>query len=175
VLGAKAPHLERQGAAVGIHATLAGVDQAAQLVQGSSGASTAVADEGRSWARVEVLGRWRVSHFGRTVELAPQVARLVKLVASMNGSVHIEEVLEALWPEATPERGRRRLRNVSARLTRSAGPVVVRRGELLVLAEGVSLDAALFQSRARRALSILLLAALITRLRPQLELRKPSI
>ncbi|GEM_PF-2248971 len=155
VLGHKAEHLRRQGAALSLPAALAAVDESLAGVPAPAlSGRPAAPEQGRTWARVEVLGRWRVTRFGRTVALAPQVARLLKLIACRAGLAHVDEVLEVLWPGASPERGRRRLRNVLARLARSAGPLVERRGECLALAEGVGLDAAMFETSARQALSL---------------------
>lgn len=106
---------------------------------------------GEPWASVETLGRFRVCRHGRPVRLAPQAARLVKLVAAGRGAAHVEQVMESLWPEVDPDVGRRRLRNVLARLHREAGPVVVREDQALVLADGVAMDAQAFETEARQA------------------------
>lgn len=105
------------------------------------------------WASVKVLGRFEVHRGGRRVVLEPQPACLLKLVVVSAGLVHVEQVMEALWPEVSPERGRRRLRNVLSRLHRAGGPVVVRQGEALVLGQGVLTDLAEFDELCQRALS----------------------
>ncbi len=104
---------------------------------------------------VQMLGSFRVRHENREVALPPQVALLVKLVALRDQPMHVEEVIETLWPEVDPSRGRRRLRNVLSRLHRLAGPLVERRGESLSLANEVTVDARSFRDAARRALHAL--------------------
>jgi non-specific serine/threonine protein kinase len=104
------------------------------------------------WASVKLLGHFQVRHEGHPVYLAPQVARLVKLLAATGQPVHVEQAIETLWPEVDPERGRRRLRNVLARLRRAVGPIVMREGQLLLLAPGVAIDAVRFSDEARQAI-----------------------
>ncbi len=103
------------------------------------------------WASVKTLGHFEVRRGGRPVHLAPQVALVVKLVVAAGQAVHVEQAMETLWPEVDPERGRRRLRNVLARLHRAAGPIVVRAGHELVVAPGVTLDTQRFEAEARQA------------------------
>lgn len=105
------------------------------------------------WVSISALGGFEVAHGDRRLHLEPQVARLVKLLVVQRPSLHVEQAMEALWPEAAPERGRRRLRNVLSRLHRAAGPLVVRRGDTLALGEGVDLDAARFEGEATRAIT----------------------
>jgi DNA-binding SARP family transcriptional activator len=89
---------------------------------------------------VSTLGGFSIKVAGREVKLAPQVSRLVKLVASESAAVHVEVVIETLWPDVDARRGRRRLRNVMARLHRSAGALLDRHGDLISLARGVQVD-----------------------------------
>ncbi len=104
---------------------------------------------------VEALGDFRLLRAGRSVELSPQPARLVKLVVAAGRPLHVEEAIDALWPEAAPSTGRTRLRNTLSRLTRAAGRVIVREGESLRLAREVVVDAHRFERAARRALDML--------------------
>jgi DNA-binding SARP family transcriptional activator len=62
--------------------------------------------------------------------------------------------IDALWPEAGREAGRNRLRTVLNRLRAEAGEVVVRRGDMLLLAPEVRLDLGLFETDGRRALAL---------------------
>lgn len=146
-LGNEADELLRKGAAMDPTVVLA---QVRAEIPGTPASS---AEE--PWASVEALGRFQVRHYGRPVHLAPQVARLVKFVAVAGQPVHVEQAIETLWPEVDPERGRRRLRNVLARLHRAAGPIVTREGQALVLAPGVALDAIRFRDEARQAVAAL--------------------
>ncbi len=104
---------------------------------------------------IEALGDFRLLRAGRPIELAPQPARLVKLVVAAGRPLHLEEAIDALWPEAEPRTGRTRLRNLLSRVTRSAGRVLVREGETLRLAQEVVVDADRFEVTARRALDML--------------------
>jgi len=110
-------------------------------------------DRDQPQAFVQVLGGFQVLWGGAAVHLPPQVGRLVKLVAVSGGQVHVEQAIELLWPEVAPALGKRRLRNVLSKLTRAAGPLVVRAASTLRLGPGVTVDALRFEAAARRALS----------------------
>jgi DNA-binding SARP family transcriptional activator len=98
-----------------------------------------------------VLGRFSLSEAGRPVPINPSVeVQLLKYVA-LNTRAHAEQVMEVLWPEAGREAGRNRLRTVLNRLRVSAGNVVERNGETLVLNEAVHVDLNEFLTEARRA------------------------
>lgn len=109
--------------------------------------STAQRPASREAPSVEVslLGRFVVRDGHAVVTPPPGLAaKLLKVVALQGRSVHVEEVVEALWPDAEPGRGRARLRNVMSRLRTGAGPLVVRSGDTLAIAPGVLVDATLF-------------------------------
>ncbi|MHB1783278.1 MAG: BTAD domain-containing putative transcriptional regulator [Acidimicrobiales bacterium] len=146
----EAEETTRRGATLDPSAALAAV-----RVQQTASLAPSALRCGGSWASVQTLGRFQVQRGVTIVRLAPQVARLVKLVAVRGQPVHVEEAIETLWPEVAPERGRRRLRNVLSRLVRHAGPLVVRDGEALVIASGVVLDSARFEAAASAALTAL--------------------
>ncbi len=101
---------------------------------------------------IEVLGTFRLRRAGVVRHLAPQVARLVKLLVLSPEGLHVDQVVEQLWPETDPRTGRRRLRNVASRLARAAGPLLLRNGDHLRLVEGVEVDAWAFADAARDAL-----------------------
>ena len=103
-------------------------------------------------AEIWVLGGFEVRRDGHEVRLAPQVARLVKRLVLSPEGLHVEQAIDFLWPEATAQRGRRRLRNLLARLSRAAGPVVVRRGEAVRLAPGMVVDMIRFETAASEAI-----------------------
>jgi DNA-binding SARP family transcriptional activator len=110
-------------------------------------------DEVRAWASVQALGGFQVLRDGAVVQLPPQVARLVKLLVVGGRQAHVEQAVESLWPEVAPALGRRRLRNVLSKLSRAAGPLVLRQASTLRLAPGVAVDALCFESAARQALA----------------------
>ena len=98
-----------------------------------------------------VLGRFSLTEAGRRVSLNPGMeAQLLKYLA-LNTRVHAEQAIEVLWPEVGRAAGRNRLRTVLSRLRVSAGDVVERQGETLVLNESVQLDVNEFLTEARRA------------------------
>jgi ATP/maltotriose-dependent transcriptional regulator MalT/DNA-binding SARP family transcriptional activator len=102
-----------------------------------------------------VLGRFALTRGGRGVPMAAgQAAQLLKMVAVSGGRVPADVAIEALWPEAGREAGRNRLRTVLNRQRAEAGDVIVRAGDLLLLAPEVRVDLALFEAEGRRALAL---------------------
>jgi DNA-binding SARP family transcriptional activator/ATP/maltotriose-dependent transcriptional regulator MalT len=100
---------------------------------------------------LSVLGRFSLAEAGRPVTLNPSMeAQLLKYLA-LNARAHAEQVIEVLWPEVGRAAGRNRLRTVLSRLRVSAGNVVEREGESLVLNEAVHVDLNEFLTEARRA------------------------
>lgn len=79
-------------------------------------------------------------------------AKLLRLLAvSPPRGLPTDEVLEHLWPDLEPEKGRVRLRNVLSRLRATSGELVVRAGTSLRLADGVEVDLRRFLDRAADA------------------------
>jgi len=103
---------------------------------------------------VYVLGRFAVVRGGVEVPLPPgRPEKLVKFLAARpGGRAHVEEAVEALWPNVSPTSGRKRLRNVLSRLREACSELVVRQGEILSIDDRVEVDAHLFERDARRAL-----------------------
>jgi DNA-binding SARP family transcriptional activator len=97
---------------------------------------------------IRTLGRFDVRRDGQPVHLAPAVASAVKVVVAAGGSIPVDQLIDRFWPEADPEAGRSRLRTVLARVRRSAGDVLVRRDELVELADGTSVDSLAFEAEA---------------------------
>jgi DNA-binding SARP family transcriptional activator len=79
--------------------------------------------------------------------------RLVGVVAANGGSATLDLVSDAIWPGDDVEASRARLRNVLLRLRRAVGDVVVRSGNGLRLAPGISCDLHEFERKAADALS----------------------
>lgn len=127
----------------------AGVDSVAELTARLEPAS-AVEPAG---AEVVVLGRFEVRRDGERCTPPPgMAAKAVKVLAVRGGRLHVDELAEELWPDAGPDVGRTRLRNVLTRLRRSSGELVVREGDLVSLAPDVVVDAVAFEAAARAAL-----------------------
>ncbi len=103
---------------------------------------------------ITVLGSFSLVEGGAETPVPPGLpAQLLKLVAVSGGKIHAEEAAETLWPDAAQGRGRTRLRNVLSRLRETVGPVIVRDGETIGLAEGIEVDAIEFESLARQAVA----------------------
>lgn len=71
---------------------------------------------------------------------------------AVEGAAPIDRVIDVLWPDADPARGRARLRNVLARLRAAVGDVVERDGERLVLGRGVEVDVRRFDRLVEEAM-----------------------
>jgi DNA-binding SARP family transcriptional activator len=78
-------------------------------------------------------------------------AQALKYVALHGGRASTDQLVEALWPDAEPGKGRARLRNVLTRLRRD-GEVLVRSGDSVALPPGTTVDVALFHAEADLAL-----------------------
>jgi len=99
-----------------------------------------------------LLGRFELTVAGRPLPLGPgQEARLLKFVAVSDGRVHTEQAIEAFWPEVGRSAGRHRLRTVLNRLRATAGTVVARSGDMLVLDATLRVDVHEFLAEAGRA------------------------
>lgn len=97
---------------------------------------------------IRALGHFEVRRAGELIILPPgKPEQLVKLLAVWGGRCHAEAVIEALWPDVEAESGRKRLRNVLNRLRTSAGDLVRRQGDSLVLARA-EVDADTFVQEA---------------------------
>jgi DNA-binding SARP family transcriptional activator len=96
--------------------------------------------------RVALLGSFAVVHGVELVTPAPgNPATLVKLLG-LRGTLTSEQAIDNLWPEADVATGRARLRNLLNRIRSQSGELVVRTGDALALARGVSTDVAQFEA-----------------------------
>jgi DNA-binding SARP family transcriptional activator len=117
---------------------------------------------------LSLLGRFELTVAGRVVPFGSgQEGRLLRMVAVSGEGLHTEQAIEALWPGVSPETGRHRLRTVLNRLRSSAGNLVARKRDLLVLDRTVRVDLAELLAQARRAEALasrdLALAATVAR------------
>ncbi len=75
-----------------------------------------------------------------------QAARLLRMLAVAEHSMHVDVIIDRLWPDATTDIGRRRLKNVMSRLRTAIGHANVhRRGDLVWLDETVEIDVRRFR------------------------------
>jgi DNA-binding SARP family transcriptional activator len=80
------------------------------------------------------------------------VGRMIAIVALRGSVVHVDELVDALWPDADVGVGRTRLRNVLSRSRQLTDSILCRDGELVRLTEGVEVDAITFEAAANDAL-----------------------
>ena len=103
--------------------------------------------------RIRALGLFAFTRGGTERSLPPGRPDLVvKFLVARGGRALTDEVIETLWPEVEPVSGRKRLRNALSRLRGTAGELVLRDGESLMLAAEVEVDSLAFEQLARRAL-----------------------
>lgn len=102
---------------------------------------------------IATLGRFEVSADGTPATVPFGLpAQAVKFVVAAGGRAHGEAIIDALWPEARLEEGRKGVRNVLSRLSKADAPVLVRDGEAIRIADRVSVDALVFRAAADRVL-----------------------
>ena len=119
---------------------------------GSRSALTLVPDAGS--LSLTLLGRFELRRRGVLADVPPgRPARAVRAVAAAGGRMRAEELIEILWPDTDPERGRNRLRNLLSRLRTAVGDVLARDQETIVVSPDVESDAALFETQARAAIA----------------------
>jgi len=119
---------------------------------GSRSALTLVPDA--DTLSLTLLGRFEVRRRGVLADVpAGRPARAVRAVAAAGGRMRDEELIEILWPNTEPERGRNRLRNLLSRLRLAVGDVLARDHETIVVPPDVESDAALFETQARAAIA----------------------
>lgn len=104
------------------------------------------AESSSAQLRIVLLGSFAaVNGVELTTPSPGNPATLVKLLA-LRGLQTTEQTIDALWPDVDVATGRSRLRNLLNRLRSQAGELVVRNGEALQLAPGVTTDVAQFEA-----------------------------
>ncbi len=121
------------------------------LAAGSRSAPALMA--GTGGLSLTLLGRFEFRWRGTVADLpAGRPAKAVRAVAAAGGRMHAEELIEILWPDADPQQGRNRLRNLLSRLRAAAGDVLVRDQDMIILPSDVESDADLFEAQADAAI-----------------------
>ena len=142
---------DAEGAAAGLAESVAiarelGQPSLPDIVEGQlvakiqSGSSAA--DDMPAIVEVALFDKFELRHNG-AVRSVPsgRVSDLLKLLIVNNGHLVLDQVVDALWPDATLQQGRKRLRNVINRLHDAAGTELVsREGSSLHLVTGVASD-----------------------------------
>ena len=101
---------------------------------------------------IVTLGDLVVRVDGREIRPSGHVGRMIAIVATRGSVVHVDELVDALWPAAEVGVGRTRLRNILSRSRRLTDSVLLRDGDLVRLADGVEVDAIIFEELAMQAL-----------------------
>lgn len=103
-------------------------------------------------ARIRLFGGLGVEVGGAKVAVPEgKPSQLLGLVAMAHGRRGVDPLIEELWPGTPGDVGRRRLRNVVARLRATGGALITRMGDSLVLAEGTAVDVEDFVRAAEAA------------------------
>lgn len=90
--------------------------------------------------RVEVLGGLRVERAGTTIRPRGRTGELLAFLALHERCATVHRVVDVLWPDSDPPRGRERLRTVLSRVRRSCGALLERRGDTIHLRDHVRVD-----------------------------------
>lgn len=117
--------------------------------------SARVLSEGTGRTSVRCLGDFMVRRGGRALDLPPgRPTAAVMAVVAAGGALHAEQLIDLLWPEAGPDAGRGRLRNVMSRLKAVADGLLERQGDMVRLGPHVEVDVPEFEEQARQALAV---------------------
>lgn len=106
---------------------------------------------------VNVLGHFEVWHGDH--DLTPpkgHCAALIQLLALHDGTIHVDTLVDTLWPDDPPWTGRQRLRNVLSRARVYTDGLVARerRRDLIRFAKPVRIDLTEFLTAADRAIDL---------------------
>ncbi|MHB1583261.1 MAG: BTAD domain-containing putative transcriptional regulator [Acidimicrobiales bacterium] len=101
---------------------------------------------------VDLLGVFAVRQRGEPVSLPLSLAAQGLKMVALREKVPVDELVEALWPEAEPGVGMRRLRNVLWRVRASCGELLQRDGNFIRLASGTVTDVDDFRLLGEQAL-----------------------
>jgi DNA-binding SARP family transcriptional activator len=113
-----------------------------------------VAEAAQPAFAVRLLGGFQVTAQGRPVTSPPgRATTLAKLLAVRRETVPADEAIELLWPDADPDTGRARLRNLLNRLRGACGDLVERTDDGLRLSARADVDAARFEAGLETARS----------------------
>lgn len=109
---------------------------------------------GRAGIRIHTLGGFGVTVGGTPITVPNGLPRqALKLAVIHGGQVHVEVVMEHLWPGTDLTGGRKGIRNILSRIGRVGLPLLLRDGEVLRIGDGVWVDAHAFQVLADRAVT----------------------
>lgn len=101
---------------------------------------------------IDLLGVFAVRQRGEPVSLPLSLAAQGLKMVALREKVPVDELVEALWPEAEPGVGMRRLRNVLWRVRAACGDLLQRDGNFIRLAPGTVTDVDDFRMLGEQAL-----------------------
>jgi DNA-binding SARP family transcriptional activator len=137
------------GAGIGVGTLTGPAPRPGAVAVMSAGEWTDAAPE---W-EIFLLGEFNVSRRHAAVAIPQSLAAQALKIVTLHKKIHVDELVEMLWPEAEPGVGSRRLRNVLWRIRGACGDLLLREGNLICLAKDASTDIDRFESVATRALS----------------------
>ncbi|MHB8263477.1 MAG: BTAD domain-containing putative transcriptional regulator [Acidimicrobiales bacterium] len=115
--------------------------------------NTSHAHAGSRTIRLQLFGGFCMNDNDGEVDIRGKSRTAIAVIGAFGGTVHVEQLLEALWPDTDPEISRRRLRNVLMRLKGCVGPVVARHDNELKLHPSVECDILRFTQLARQCMA----------------------
>jgi DNA-binding SARP family transcriptional activator len=107
---------------------------------------------GHEWD-ISLLGEFTVSRRNAEVAIPQSLAAQALKIVTLHKRIHVDELVEMLWPDAAQGVGSRRLRNVLWRIRGACGDLLQREGNLICLARDASTDIDRFDDLATQALT----------------------
>lgn len=104
-------------------------------------------------AYIKLFGGFSLTAADGQVVINGKPKKALAALAACGGSIHVEQLMEILWPYADPQVAKQRLRNVLLRLRQCAGSIVTRYDEEIKLHQGVQADVLQFMDLARRSMA----------------------
>ena len=89
---------------------------------------------------IRLLGEFTVSRRNGEVAIPQSLAAQALKIVTLHKKIHVDELVEMLWPEAAQGVGSRRLRNVLWRIRGACGDLLQREGNLICLAKDARTD-----------------------------------
>jgi DNA-binding SARP family transcriptional activator len=102
---------------------------------------------------ISLLGQFTVSRRNTEIAIPQSLAAQALKIVTLHKKIHVDELVEMLWPEAAQGVGSRRLRNVLWRIRGACGDLLQREGNLICLARDASTDIDRFEELATQALT----------------------
>jgi DNA-binding SARP family transcriptional activator len=118
-----------------------------------------VAEPAETWSEAEhewdisLLGEFTVSRRNDEVVIPQSLAAQALKIVTLHKKIHVDELVEMLWPDAAQGVGSRRLRNVLWRIRGACGDLLQREGNLICLARDAGTDIDRFEELATQALT----------------------